>query len=65
MYATEEDMIRRMDESKVDATIVQPYPGAKDYVKEHDGIAELCAKYPGRFFGLASLSPHVGKDVSA
>jgi hypothetical protein len=63
LYATEEDMIRRMDESKVDATIVQPYPGAKDYVKRHDEIAELCAKYPGRFFGLASLSPHVGKDV--
>lgn len=63
LYATEEDMIRRMNESKVDATIVQPYPGAKDYVKRHDEIAELCAKYPGRFFGLASLSPHVGKDV--
>jgi len=63
LYATEEDMIRRMDESKVDATIVQPYPGAKDYVKRHDEIAELCAKYPGRFFGLASLSPHVGKDA--
>jgi len=63
LYATEEDMIRRMDESAVDATIVQPYPGAKDYVKRHDEIAELCAKYPGRFFGLASLSPHVGKDA--
>ena len=63
LYATEEDMIRRMDESNVDATIVQPYPGAKDYVKRHDEIAELCAKYPGRFFGLASLSPHVGKDA--
>src|SRR6202012_4283295 len=61
LYATEEDMIRRMDESGVDATIVQPYPGAKDYVKRHDEIAELCAKYPGRFFGLASLSPHVGQ----
>jgi len=62
LYATEEEMIRRMDESGVDATIVQPYPGAKDYLKRHDEIAELCAKYPGRFFGLASLSPHVGKD---
>jgi predicted TIM-barrel fold metal-dependent hydrolase len=62
LYATEQDMIRRMDESGVDATIVQPYPGAKDYVKRHDEIAELCAKYPGRFFGLASLSPHVGKE---
>jgi predicted TIM-barrel fold metal-dependent hydrolase len=62
LFATKEDMIRRMDESGVDATIVQPYPGATDYTKTHDEIAELCAKYPGRFFGLASVSPHIGKD---
>jgi predicted TIM-barrel fold metal-dependent hydrolase len=62
LYGTEEDMIRRMDECGVDATIVQPFPGARDYVHRHDEIAELCAKHPGRFFGLASLSPHVGRD---
>jgi uncharacterized protein len=62
LYATEEDMIRRMDESGVDATIVQPYPGATDYTRTHNEIAELCAKHPGRFFGLASVSPHIGKD---
>lgn len=62
LYATEEDMLRRMDESGVDATIVQPYPGATDYRVRHDEIAELCARYPGRFFGLASVSPHIGKD---
>ena len=62
LFATEEDMMRRMDESGVDATIVQPYPGAKDYVKRHDEIARLCAKHPGRFFGLASASPHIGRD---
>jgi predicted TIM-barrel fold metal-dependent hydrolase len=62
LYSTEEEMIRRMDECGVDATIVQPYPGAKDYVKRHDEIAALCAKYPGRFFGFASLSPHTGRD---
>src|SRR5260370_29833441 len=62
LYSTEEEMIRRMDECGVDAAIVQPYPGAKDYVKRHDEIAALCAKYPGRFFGLASLSPHTHRD---
>jgi predicted TIM-barrel fold metal-dependent hydrolase len=62
LYATEEDMIRRMDECGVDATIVQPYPGATDYTRTHNEIAELCAKHPGRFFGLASVSPHIGKD---
>jgi hypothetical protein len=28
LLSTEEDMLRRMEECKVDATIVQPYPGA-------------------------------------
>jgi predicted TIM-barrel fold metal-dependent hydrolase len=62
LFATEEEMLRRMDENGVDATIVQPYPGAKDFLKRHDEIAELCAKHPGRFFGLASLNPHIGRD---
>jgi hypothetical protein len=63
LVSTEEEMIRRMDESKVDATIVQPYPGAKDAARVHDRIAELCASHPGRFFGLASLSPHGNHDA--
>lgn len=63
LMSTEEDMVRRMEESGVDATIVQPYPGATAAAKTHDAIAELCAKYPGRFFGLASLSPHGDHDA--
>jgi hypothetical protein len=51
LYATEEDMIRRMDESGVDATIVQPYPGAKDYVKKHDEIERLCVAHHGKSSG--------------
>ncbi|MBS1801670.1 MAG: amidohydrolase family protein [Acidobacteria bacterium] len=58
LLSTEEEMLRRMDECKIDATIVQPYPGAKEAKKTHDQIADLCARHPGRFFGLASLSPH-------
>jgi predicted TIM-barrel fold metal-dependent hydrolase len=58
LFSTEEELMRRMDENGVDATIVQPYPGSKEPRKCHDQIAELCAKYPGRFFGLASMSPH-------
>ena len=63
LIATEEEIIRRMDENAVDATIIQPYPGAKEAPKTHDQIAELCAKYPGRFFGLASMSPHGDHDA--
>lgn len=58
LESTEEELLRRMDESGIDATIVQPYPGAKAAAETHDRIAELCAKHPGRFFGLASVSPH-------
>jgi predicted TIM-barrel fold metal-dependent hydrolase len=62
LIATEDEIIRRMEENHVDATIIQPYPGAKDFLRRHDEIADLCARYPGRFFGLASLSPHIGHD---
>ena len=55
---TEEDLIRRIDENEIDITIVQPFPGNEEPKKAHDEIATLCAKYPGRFVGLASLSPH-------
>ena len=58
LVSTEEELLRRMDENGVDATIVQPYPGVKDAPETHDRIAELCVKHPGRFFGLASVSPH-------
>jgi uncharacterized protein len=55
---TEEELVRRIEESAIDVTIVQPFPGSQEPVRAHDQIAELCAKYPGRFLGLASLSPH-------
>lgn len=60
---TEQELLRRMEESGIDATIVQPYPGAKNAEETHDRIAELCAKYPGRFFGLASVSPHGNRQA--
>ena len=63
LESTEQELLRRMEESEVDATIVQPYPGAKNARETHDRIAELCAKYPGRFFGLASVSPHGDHDA--
>lgn len=63
LKATEEELLRRMEECSVDAMIVQPFPGAEDPMKMHDRIANLCAKYPGRFFGLASLNPHRDPDA--
>jgi uncharacterized protein len=63
LATTEEDLLRRMDESGVDATIVQPYPGAEDAARQHDLIADMCQRNPGRFYGLASLSPHGDHDA--
>lgn len=63
LVSTEEELIRRMDENEIDATILQPFPGAKDAPRNHDCIAELCVKYPGRFFGLASVNPHGDREA--
>jgi len=65
LKATEDDLRRRMDESGIHAMIVQPFPGAEDPVKAHDRIAELAARFPGRFFGLASLNPHCDRSAYA
>jgi len=63
LATSEEDLLRRMEESGVDATIVQPYPGAEDAARQHDRIADMCQRNPGRFYGLASLSPHGDHDA--
>jgi predicted TIM-barrel fold metal-dependent hydrolase len=63
LRATEEELLRSMEECGIDAMIVQPFPGAEDPMKTHDRIANLCGKYPGRFFGLASLSPHRNRSA--
>jgi len=63
LQVTEDDLRRRMEESGIHAMIVQPFPGAHDPIRTHDRIAQLCAKYPGRFFGLASLSPHCDRSA--
>jgi hypothetical protein len=61
--STEDELRRRMEESGIHAMIVQPFAGPDDPVKAHDQIAELCAKYPGRFFGLACLNPHCDRSA--
>jgi uncharacterized protein len=63
LTSTAEALIRRMDESGIDATIVQPYPGANEAAKVHDRIATLGEKHPNRFFGIASVSPHGNRDA--
>jgi predicted TIM-barrel fold metal-dependent hydrolase len=47
-----------MDRNGIDASVVQPFPGAPDPRAVHDDIAGLVREHPGRFYGMASLSPH-------
>lgn len=58
----EDALIQCMNENNVDASILQPFPGAPDPVDVHNRIADLAKKYPGRIYGLASLSPHMDKE---
>lgn len=61
--ATEEEVLRTMDDNAIDVALVQPYPGAPDAIAVHNEIAELAKKYPGRFFGIVSVNPRfLGKD---
>jgi predicted TIM-barrel fold metal-dependent hydrolase len=53
-----EDLISAMDRHGIDASVVQPFPGAPDPASVHDMIAQLAKDHPGRIFGMASLTPH-------
>ena len=49
----------------VTASIVQPFvsrPYIEDTEAAHDRIKALCDKYPGRFFGMASINPHLRRE---
>lgn len=63
LSVSEDDLIRAMDANQVEVSIVQPFPGAPDPVAVHRRIYELSRKYPGRIFGVASVSPHLPADT--
>jgi predicted TIM-barrel fold metal-dependent hydrolase len=59
-----EQVIDAMNESQVDATILQPLGGETDEsVSEvHDQIYKASQDYPGRIFGTAAVNPHLGTE---
>lgn len=59
----EDELMATLDNTGVDAAIVQPYPGAPDPVAVHDRIAALAEQHPGRIFGIMSMSPHCDPEV--
>jgi hypothetical protein len=62
---TEEELVHAYDANGVDIGIVQPLivePTHEPQRKIHDDVYALTRKYSGRFYGMASLNPHCGKD---
>jgi hypothetical protein len=62
---SEEDLRTAFDANGVDVGIVQPFivePLPKLQRCAHDEVYALAKKYPGRFYGMASLNPHCGEE---
>lgn len=58
----EEELLGYYNECGVDGAIIQPFisrPYLEDTAQVHDRIHELCIKHPGRFWGMASINPHL------
>lgn len=58
---SEEDLIRYNTLYDITASVVQPFvtrPYMEDTEEIHNRIYELCVKYPGKFYGMASINPH-------
>jgi predicted TIM-barrel fold metal-dependent hydrolase len=60
--STEEELLAWHERYHVSGAIVQPFvprPYLEDTAAVHDRIAALGRQYPGRFFGMASINPHL------
>ncbi|WP_033296335.1 amidohydrolase family protein [Amycolatopsis jejuensis] len=55
-----ESLIRGMDAYGIDAAIVLPLPSVEDHATEHDDIARLAQRHPGRIFGTVCIRPQLG-----
>jgi len=67
-YVFDEDFgeaeLQKAHADGIDVTIVQPGTcmNLEDVQRQHDAIADLCLRYPGRFFGMANPSPHLRRE---
>ena len=58
----EYEIIAAIDANRVNAVILQPFPGAPNPAATHDRIADLASRYPGRIYGVANVNPHINLD---
>ncbi|NIS59587.1 MAG: amidohydrolase family protein [Proteobacteria bacterium] len=55
-----ESLLGSMDANEVSTALVQPFPGCEEPTRLHDRIAQMSAQHRGRFYGVASVNPHLG-----
>ncbi|MFB0523581.1 MAG: amidohydrolase family protein [Candidatus Bathyarchaeia archaeon] len=61
---TLDDLKTNMEKNRVDVSIVQPGTvlDLKTVVEQHNAIADLSKKMPGRIFGMANPNPHLPRE---
>jgi len=61
---TEAELLESQEQNGIGITLVQP-PTVHDLAgvqRHHDCVADLCRRFPGRFFGIACPNPHLPGD---
>ena len=61
LNVTETQLLETLENAKVDAAIVQPYPFSSGEDIVHDRIYDMCKKHPRKIYGLVSINPHIDK----
>ncbi len=58
---TEAALLESQERNGIDVTLVQPgtVHNLNGVRRQHDAIAELARRFPGRFYGIANPSPHL------
>ncbi len=59
---TEEELLEWHERCQISGAIIQPFvprPYLSDTEAIHDRIAAMCKKHSGRYFGMASINPHL------
>lgn len=54
---TAQDLLQAMDAHGVATSLVMPHAVSDDPRAEHNKVADLCQRHPGRFYGLVNLTP--------
>lgn len=54
---SEADLLGAMEANDVDMALVMPHAVSDDPAEEHNKVAALCRKHPGRFRGIVNLTP--------